>query len=81
MADRQPGAAPARLVNILNGQNGFLSAALLLGGTWWIDRRPVAAGILFGLLTFKPQFGTLLPFVPIALAAWRVIASVGGISR
>lgn len=67
--------APACLINIVGGQNGFLSAALFLGGILAIDRRPVVAGILFGLLTFKPHLGLLLPFVLIALGAWRVIAS------
>ena len=37
---------------------GLAAAALAL------DRRPVLAGCLFGLLTCKPQFGLLLPFAP-----------------
>jgi hypothetical protein len=68
-------AAPASVVNILSGQNGFLSGALLLGGILLIDRRPVVAGILFGLLTFKPQLGIVLPFALLALGAWRTIAA------
>lgn len=68
-------SAPACLINIIGGQNGFLSAALFLGGILSVDRRPVLAGILFGLLTFKPHLGILLPFVLITLGAWRVIAS------
>src|SRR5262249_38371160 len=57
----------------IGGQNGFLTAALLIGGVLCIDRRPVLAGILFGLLTFKPHLGLVLPFVLLALRAWRVI--------
>jgi hypothetical protein len=68
-------AAPASVINILSGQNGFLSGALLLGGILLIDRRPVVAGILFGLLTFKPQLGIVLPFALLALGAWRTIAA------
>jgi alpha-1,2-mannosyltransferase len=67
--------APACLINTIGGQNGFLSAALLLGGILSIDRRPVLAGVLFGLLTFKPHLGVVLPFALIALGAWRVIAA------
>jgi alpha-1,2-mannosyltransferase len=67
--------APACLINAIGGQNGFLSAALFLGGIVWLDRRPVAAGVLFGLLTFKPHLGVVLPFALLALGAWRVIAS------
>jgi hypothetical protein len=58
--------APASLVNIADGQNGFLSAALLCGGLLLLERRPALAGLLFGLLTFKPQLGLLLPLVLIA---------------
>ncbi len=68
-------AAPACLINIVAGQNGFISAALFIGGILWLDRHPVAAGVLFGLLTFKPHLGILLPFVLVALGAWRTIAS------
>jgi hypothetical protein len=66
--------APATLINIVGGQNGFLTAALLLGGIRMLDRRPLLAGILFGLLTFKPQMGLVLPFALVALGAWRTIA-------
>lgn len=61
-------AAPAVLVNTLGGQNGTWSAALLTGGLWLLPRRPVVAGILFGLLIYKPQLGLLLP---VALVAGR----------
>jgi alpha-1,2-mannosyltransferase len=67
--------APACLLNTIGGQNGFLSAALLLGGVLYIDRRPILAGVLIGLLTFKPHLGVVLPFALLALRAWRVIAS------
>ncbi len=67
--------APASLINTVGGQNGFLSAALFLGGILAIDRRPILAGVLFGLLTFKPHLGLVLPLALITLGAWRVIAS------
>ena len=67
--------APACLINAVGGQMGFLSAALFLGGILAIDRRPILAGVLFGLLTFKPQLGLLLPFVLLTLRAWRVIVA------
>lgn len=67
--------APASLVNIAGGQNGFATAALFMGGLMALDRRPVLAGIAFGLLTVKPQLGIVLPFVLVALGAWRTIAA------
>ena len=57
------------------GQNAFLTAALFGLATLLIDRRPVAAGLLFGMLCYKPHFGLL---VPVALAAggyWRGFAA------
>jgi len=66
-------AWPAVLWNMVVGQNGFVIAALLGGGVALIERRPAIAGILFGLLTFKPQFGLLIPVALIAGGHWRVI--------
>jgi hypothetical protein len=66
--------APAVAVNVFFGQNGFLTAALLIGGLANLDRRPVLAGILFGILTIKPQFGLLLPVMLVMTGRWRVIA-------
>lgn len=70
-------AYPAVAVNIIHGQNGFLSAALLGAGLLWLDRRPVLAGIAIGLLAYKPQFGVLIPLVLLVTARWKVIASAG----
>jgi alpha-1,2-mannosyltransferase len=67
--------------NLGLGQNAFLTAALFGAATLAIDRRrPIAAGLLFGALCYKPQFGLL---VPLALAAaggryWRTIAAAAG---
>lgn len=66
-------AAPTTLVCVVAGQNGFLSAALLVGGLRYAEKRPVLAGILFALLTYKPQFGLLVPVVLIAAGLWRVV--------
>jgi hypothetical protein len=67
-------AWPAVLWNTVVGQTGFLTAAFLGGGIALIDRRPTLAGILFGLLTFKPQFGLLIPVALIAGGRWRVFS-------
>jgi hypothetical protein len=67
--------APACLINSVSGQNGFLSAALMLGGVICLDRRPIGAGLLFGLLVFKPQLAVIVPFTLLALGAWRAMAA------
>jgi alpha-1,2-mannosyltransferase len=64
---------PAVALNVFYGQNGFLTAALLIGGLANLDRRPVAAGILFGILTIKPQIGLLVPVLLVVTGRWRVI--------
>src|SRR5204863_2387298 len=59
------------------GQNAFLTAALFGLATVLLESRPIAAGILFGLLCYKPHFGVL---VPIALAAggyWSSFLAAG----
>ena len=53
---------PGLLVNLFSAQNGFLTAAILGGGIWAGQRRPVLGGAIWGLLCFKPQFFPLLPF-------------------
>jgi len=68
-------AWPATLWNVALGQSGFLTAALLGGGLLFVERRPVVAGIFFGLLTYKPQFGLLIPIALLAGGHWRVILS------
>jgi alpha-1,2-mannosyltransferase len=67
--------APAVVVNVFLGQNGFLTAALLIGGLTNLERRPIVAGILFGILTIKPQLGLLLPVMLVMTGRWRTIAA------
>ncbi len=63
-------AFPAVFINLGHGQNGFLTAALLGGALLMLDRRPVIAGVLIGLLAYKPQFGVLIPLVLAASGRW-----------
>ncbi len=64
-------AFPAVLINIGHGQNGFLTAALLGTALVQLDRRPLLAGMLFGLLAYKPQFGLMIPLALAASGRWR----------
>jgi Glycosyltransferase family 87 len=68
-------AFPAAFVNIGHGQNGFLTAALLGGALHLLDRRPWIAGILIGLLAYKPQFGVMIPIALFAAQRWSSIAA------
>jgi glycosyl transferase family 87 len=68
-------AFPAVFINIGHGQNGFLTAALLGGALHLLDRRPWLAGVLIGLLAYKPQFGVLIPLALLAGGRWSSIAA------
>lgn len=67
--------APATSVNVVSGQNAFLSAALLLGGFQLLRRHPVLAGVLLGVLTFKPTMWLMVPVALLAAREWRALAS------
>ncbi len=68
-------AFPAVFINTLHGQNGFLTTALMGGGLLLLEKKPVLAGILFGCLCYKPQFGLLLPVVLLVGKQWRAFAA------
>lgn len=66
-------AFPATLLNIDYGQNGLLSAALLGWGLFQLDRRPIVAGVFFGLLGYKPHLAALIPLVLVAGRNWSTL--------
>jgi alpha-1,2-mannosyltransferase len=66
--------SPAAVWTILAGQNTFLSVALFYGGMHLLGRAPVAAGILLGLLVYKPQIWVLIPVALLAARQWKVLA-------
>jgi hypothetical protein len=43
-----------------------------------IDRRPVLAGALLGLLAFKPHLGLMLPVALVASGRWKAATSAAG---
>ena len=70
-------AFPAVLANFMAGQNGFLSAALFGGALLMLIERPILAGVLLGLLTYKPHLGLLFPIVLAASGHWRAFITAG----
>ncbi len=68
-------AAPAFFLNVTHGQAGLLVGALFGGALWLLDKRPIAAGILIGLIAVKPQYGLLIPIALVAAMRWRTIAA------
>jgi len=65
-------AFPAVLANFTIGQNGFVTAGLIGGTLTLMERQPIMAGVLLGLLTYKPHLGLLYPIALIAGRQWRV---------
>jgi hypothetical protein len=61
-------ASPSLALTLPWGQFGAIIASLMTLGVLLLDRRPVLAGVLLGLMVVKPQFGAL---IPIALAVGR----------
>ncbi|HUB15712.1 MAG TPA: glycosyltransferase family 87 protein [Acetobacteraceae bacterium] len=68
-------AFPAVFWTVGLGQNAFLTAALFAGFTLLLDRRPVGAGVMLGLLSYKPHFGMLVPVALIAGGRRRAFAA------
>jgi hypothetical protein len=68
-------AFPATFLNLFHGQNGFLNAALLGAALLALKPRPILSGVLFGLLSYKPHLGLLVPLALLAGGHWRTIAA------
>ena len=66
-------AFPAVLLTIEHGQNALLSTSFLGWALLLLIRRPITAGVLLGLLSFKPQLGVLLPIALVAGGHWKTI--------
>jgi alpha-1,2-mannosyltransferase len=52
---------PGFWYNLLSGQNGLLTALILVGGLVALAKHPVRAGAILALLSYKPQFCLALP--------------------
>ena len=65
--------APVVVSNVVFGQIALFMAALFIGALRVLPMRPALAGVLFGLLTLKPQLAVLVPLFLIALGAWRTL--------
>ena len=70
-------AFPASFVNIGHGQNGFLTAALIGGALHFMPSRPWLAGLLIGLLVYKPHFGLMIPLCLMADRRWITFIAAG----
>jgi alpha-1,2-mannosyltransferase len=64
-------AFPGAFANLMNGQNGLLAFSVLGAALLSLESRPLLAGAFFGLLSYKPPMGVLVPLVLAASGRWR----------
>jgi alpha-1,2-mannosyltransferase len=69
--------APVSVVSISSGQSGFLAGALMTAGIRLARPRPIVAGILLGLLSYKPQLGLLVPVALTSAGLWTTFVAAG----
>jgi alpha-1,2-mannosyltransferase len=60
---------------ISQGQNGWITGALLAGVRLQAKPRPYLAGALLGLLIFKPQFGFAACVILLVTQNWRALTA------
>jgi Glycosyltransferase family 87 len=63
--------APAAAMHFGNVQTGLLTAALVGGAMLVLPKRPLAAGVLVGLMAIKPHLAVLFPLAFIAGGRWK----------
>jgi alpha-1,2-mannosyltransferase len=68
-------AYPAVFWTLGIGQNSFLTAALLGAMTLLLDERPLGAGVLLGMLCYKPHLALLAPVALAAGKRWRTMVA------
>lgn len=68
--------SPAAALVVWLGQNTFLSCALLVGGFAAATKKPILAGILLGLLSYKPQLFLMVPVALVASRQWKVLGAM-----
>jgi len=70
-------ASPAVFMNNVSGQNGAFTTGAFVGGLMLLERRPVLAGVVLGLLSVKPQLALLVPLALISAGQWRALLAMG----
>jgi alpha-1,2-mannosyltransferase len=67
---------PAAVATAGIGQNALLTAGLIGAGTYLVDRKPIAAGLLWGALIYKPHLALMIPVALLAGRNWRAFAAM-----
>jgi len=68
---------PGTFQNVIHGHNGFVTAFILGLALFIMEKRPLMAGLVLGLLSFKPHLIAIIPLFLAAGRAWRTLAGLG----
>src|SRR5262249_30568208 len=68
---------PAVYLNLIAGQNAFLTTAILGCGLGMLNRRPGLAGATLGLMAVKPHLALAVPVALTVSGRWRTLAWAG----
>jgi hypothetical protein len=63
---------PSVFLLIITSQNSLYTASYLLLGLHFLDKKPIISGLFLALLTYKPPFFIVLPFVLLFLRYKKV---------
>lgn len=69
-------ASPALYITLLHGQNSAMTAGIVGMALWIIERNPITAGILLGIISFKPQLAVPLLLILFANKKWLTLAAM-----
>ena len=64
---------PGVLMNLRWGQNGFLNTAILGFGIYFVESNPIMSGLMFGLMTYKPQLAFFPLLFLLLTKKWKVL--------
>ncbi len=68
--------SPVMVFNLFSQQNGAWTGGLFIAGVALSERRPLAGGVLLGLLVAKPQLWVLMPMFLIGRRNYRALAAM-----
>jgi hypothetical protein len=67
---------PGTFQNVIHGHNGFLAASILGLALLIIDKYPLMAGLVLGMLIFKPHLVMIIPLFLVVGRCWRVLSGL-----
>ncbi len=71
---------PGIAQSMLAGQNGVLSALIIAGGLLNLERRPVAAGAILGLLSYKPHVALAVYAALLVGRHWQALVTAAAVT-